>query len=107
MTIYASGAYLQTRGTARASDYTFLGEAPDPWWRAYRDTTAFEHPTLLVTSDGCPWHAYLSGIPSARTDAVGTRSRARLVFSVGGMWRGAGDDHSTADAEHQLSLIHI
>ena len=25
------------------------------------------------------------------------RSRARLVFSVGGMWRGAGDDRSTAE----------
>ena len=27
---------------------------------------------------------------------MGTRSRARLVFAVGGMWRGAGDDRSTA-----------
>ena len=32
-----------------------------------------------------------------RITAVGTRSRARLVFSVGGMWRGAGDDRSTAE----------
>jgi hypothetical protein len=84
MTIYASGAYLQTRGTARASDYTFLGEAPHhPWWREYRDTTAFDHPTLLVTSDGYPWHAYLSGIPSARTDAVGTVVRYTLVLTGG------------------------
>ena len=38
--------------------------------------------------------------PSAfdtRITAVATRSRARLVFSVGGMWRGAGDDRSTAE----------
>ena len=31
-----------------------------------------------------------------RITAVATRSRARLVFAVGGMWRGAGDDRSTA-----------
>jgi hypothetical protein len=29
--------------------------------------------------------------------ALATRSRARLVFSVGGMWRGDGDDRSTAE----------
>jgi hypothetical protein len=28
--------------------------------------------------------------------ALTTRSRAKLVFTVGGMWRGAGDDRSTA-----------
>ena len=32
-----------------------------------------------------------------RITAVATRSRARLVFSVGGMWRGTGDDRSTAE----------
>ena len=32
-----------------------------------------------------------------RITAVAARSRARLVFSVGGMWRGAGDDRSTAE----------
>jgi hypothetical protein len=32
-----------------------------------------------------------------RITAVGTRSRAKLVFGVGGMWRGAGDDRSTAE----------
>ncbi len=84
MTIYASGAHLQTRGTGRAGDYTFLGEAPpSPWWREYRDTTAFDHPTLLVESYGRPWHAYLSGIPSARTDAVGTVVRYTLVLTGG------------------------
>ena len=74
-------AYLQTRGTARASDYTFLGAAPaEPWWRSYRDATAFDHPTVLVTSDGERWAAYLSGIPSARMDAVGTVVRYTLVL---------------------------
>ena len=30
-------AFVQTRGTARATDYAFLGGAPpEPWWRAYR-----------------------------------------------------------------------
>jgi hypothetical protein len=28
---------------------------------------------------------------------VAAHSRARLVFAVGGMWRGAGDDRSTAE----------
>jgi hypothetical protein len=32
-----------------------------------------------------------------RITALGTRSRAKLLFSVGGMWRGAGDDRSTAE----------
>ena len=32
-----------------------------------------------------------------RITAVTTRSRAKLVFRVGGMWRGAGDDRSTAE----------
>jgi hypothetical protein len=38
--------------------------------------------------------------PSAfdtRITAVATRSRAKLVFSVGGMWRGTSDDRSTAE----------
>ena len=38
-----------------------------------------------------------------RITAVGTRSRARLVFSVGGMWRGAGDDRSTAELSGVVS----
>jgi hypothetical protein len=32
-----------------------------------------------------------------RITAVAPRSRARLVFRVGGMWRGEGDDRSTAE----------
>jgi hypothetical protein len=73
--------FVQTRGAARATDYAFLGGAPaQPWWRAYRDATAFDHPTVLVTSDGERWAAYLSGIPSARVDAVGTVVRYTLVL---------------------------
>jgi hypothetical protein len=74
-------AFVQTRGTARATDYAFLGSAPpERWWRAYRDATAFDHPTVLVTSDGARWAAYLSGVPSARVDAVGTVVRYTLVL---------------------------
>jgi hypothetical protein len=73
--------FVQTRGSARALDYAFLGGAPpQPWWRAYRDATAFDHPTVLVRSDGVRWAAYLSGIPSARVDAVGTVVRYTLVL---------------------------
>jgi hypothetical protein len=73
--------FLQTRGTARATDYAFLGGAPpEPWWRDYRDATAFDHPTVLVSSDGDRWAAYLSGIPAARVDAVGTVVRYTLVL---------------------------
>ena len=73
--------FVQTRGTARATDYAFLGGAPpEPWWRAYRDATAFDHPTVLVTSDGGGWAAYLSGVPSSRVDAVGTVVRYTLVL---------------------------
>jgi hypothetical protein len=72
---------VQTRGAARATDYAFLGAAPpEPWWRAYRDVTAFDHPTVLVVSDGAHWTAYLSGIPSFRVDAVGTVVRYTLVL---------------------------
>ncbi len=74
-------AFVQTRGAARAGDYAFLGHAPEePWWRAYRDATAFDHPTVLVTADGERWAAYLSGIPSGRVDAVGRVVRYTLVL---------------------------
>jgi hypothetical protein len=73
--------FVQTRGSARALDYAFLGGAPpQPWWRAYREATAFDHPTVLVRSDGERWAAYLSGVPSARVDAVGTVVRYTLVL---------------------------
>ena len=81
MTTLDVRVFVQTRGTARATDYAFLGAAPpEPWWRAYRDVTAFDHPTVLVVSDGACWAAYLSGIPSFRVDAVGTVVRYTLVL---------------------------
>jgi hypothetical protein len=36
------------------------------------------------------------GTFDTRITAVAARSRARLVFAVGGLWRGTGDDRSTA-----------
>jgi len=73
--------FVQTRGAARASDYCFLGQAPHtPWWRTYRDQTTFDHPTLIMHSDGSGWQAYLSGIPSTRVDAVGTAVRYTVAL---------------------------
>lgn len=72
-------AYLRTRGRTR--DYTFLGDAPkEPWWTRYGNQTAFEEPTLLAESDGATWRVWLSGIPSSRTDRVGTPIRYSLVL---------------------------
>lgn len=74
-------AYLRTRGRTR--DYTFLGDAPkEPWWTRYGNQTAFEEPTLLAESDGGTWRVWLSGIPSSRTDRVGTPIRYSLVIEA-------------------------
>lgn len=105
-------AAVQTRGRVRSADYAFLGDAPqDPWWRAYGGHTTFEHPTVLVHSDGEVWSAFLSGIPSRRHDAVGTTIRFTLVLGGGsaqagpvlalvGTWLAdlAGDGSAVGDA---------
>lgn len=76
-----TAAYVNTRGRERHRDYQFVGPAPpSSWWRAYADHTTFEHPTVLVQSDGTGWQAYLSGIPSRRRDAVGTVIRYTVVL---------------------------
>lgn len=72
-------AYVQTRGTT--VDYAFLGAAPaSRWWLAFRDATSFEQPTLIVTGKSGQWCCYLSGIPSQRTDRVGTAIRYTVVL---------------------------
>ncbi|MGD9888969.1 MAG: hypothetical protein AB7S56_06870 [Halothiobacillaceae bacterium] len=72
-------AYVQTRG--KNTDYQFLGASPpDAWWQDFRDASSFEQPTLIVKGDTHTWHAYLSGIASARTDRVGTTIRYTLVI---------------------------
>jgi len=72
-------AYVQTRGTT--ADYAFLGAAPaSRWWMAFRDATSFEQPTMIVSGDRAEWRCYLSGIPSRRTDRVGTAIRYTVIL---------------------------
>ncbi|MFD7815627.1 hypothetical protein ACFV6E_22245 [Streptomyces sp. NPDC059785] len=74
--------YVMFRARRRDRDYDYLGAAPPAqWWRSYAEVADFEYPTLLVESDASGWRAYLSGIRSARTDAVGTPLRFTLVLS--------------------------
>jgi hypothetical protein len=81
-----TAVHVQTRGRPRHRDYGFLGAGPErPWWRGYAGHTAFERPTVLVESDGAGYRAYLSGIPSARRDAVGTVIRYTLVVEEDGV----------------------
>jgi hypothetical protein len=88
-------AWLHTRGRARHRDYRFLGPAPQPaWWREYAGETTFEQPTILVRSDGGSWQAYLSGIPSARRDAVGSTIRFSVVLAG-----------AAGQGEHALALV--
>jgi hypothetical protein len=49
-----------------------------------------------VTVGPDPGAASEEALFNTRITAVAARSRARLVFTVGGMWRGDGDDRSTA-----------
>ncbi len=76
--------YIQTRGTNK--DYLFLGGRPENsgWWLNYKDYTAFEQPTLVFESDSRGGRIYLSAIPSARKDKVGSVIRYTLVvqFSI-------------------------
>lgn len=71
--------YVQTRGTT--ADYAFLGTAPaSRWWLAFADATSFERPTVIVNADQREWRCYLSGIPSRRTDRVGTVIRYTVIL---------------------------
>lgn len=71
--------YVQTRGTT--ADYAFLGDAPaSRWWLDFRDATSFEQPTLIVTFNSGEWRCYFSGIPSRRTDRVGTAIRYTILL---------------------------
>lgn len=72
--------HIETRG--RTADYAFLGAPPsERWWLDFRDFTSFEQPTILVVSDGARWRSYVSGIPSARRDRVGTTIYYAVVAS--------------------------
>ena len=69
-------AHLMTRGTPRRLDYRFLGAGPvQRWWRPVQDWVALEQPEVIV----CGRSLLISGIPSARRDAIGTAIRYTLV----------------------------
>jgi hypothetical protein len=104
-----TAVHVQTRGRPRHRDYGFLGAGPDrPWWRAYAEHTAFERPTVLVESDGRGHRAYLSGIPSARRDAVGTVIRYTLVVEHSGIDSGidGGSGGAAPDPTGVVALVH-
>jgi hypothetical protein len=69
-------AHLMTRGTPRRLDYRFLGPGPvERWWRPVQDWVVLEQPEVIV----CGRSLLVSGIPSARRDAIGTAIRYTLV----------------------------
>lgn len=87
----STSAFVNTRGRVRHRDYDFLCAAPpEAWWRGYAGHTTFERPTILVESDGERHRMYLSGIPSARRDAVGSTIRYTVVVEDGPDDRGEG-----------------
>ncbi|MEU8861769.1 hypothetical protein [Streptomyces umbrinus] len=73
--------YLRTRGAPRKLDYAFLGAAPGSrWWDTYSELTATERPCLLAVTSKDRWQVLISGVPSARTDSVGTLVYYTLVL---------------------------
>jgi hypothetical protein len=71
-----TAAHLMTRGTPRRLDYRFLGAGPvQRWWRPVQDWVVLEQPEVIV----CGRSLLISGIPSARRDAIGTAIRYTLV----------------------------
>ncbi|MEU4468023.1 hypothetical protein AB0G20_30815 [Streptomyces sp. NPDC024017] len=77
-------AHLMTRGTRRRHDYAFLGEAPpDQWWNTLARWVFMESEELVIRrrEDGRTG-LVISGIPSQRTDAIGTRIRHTLVVDA-------------------------
>ncbi|WP_149038577.1 hypothetical protein [Kitasatospora sp. MBT63] len=73
-------AYLMTRGTPRRLDYAFLGDAPpQPWWEAVAPWQLAEDAELVVRRTAGRTAVMLSGIPSGRTDVVGTAIRHTVV----------------------------
>lgn len=74
-------AYLMTRGTLRGQDYTFLGEPPaEQWWDTVAPWVFLESEELIVRRRGKGTTGLvISGIPSRRTDVLGTRVRHTVV----------------------------
>ncbi|MGH3864929.1 MAG: hypothetical protein ACRDQ4_02120 [Pseudonocardiaceae bacterium] len=106
-------ATVMTRGNLRSHDYSYFPPVVgDSWWRAYRDETSFEHPTLLLESNRGDWRLYAGGIPSDRCDSTGTRIQYSCILTGKLM---LDDDVSTARSlisswirdEDRSSLGHV
>ncbi|MEU5345633.1 hypothetical protein AB0H18_33175 [Streptomyces sp. NPDC020766] len=76
--------HLMTRGTRRRHDYAFLGEAPpDQWWQTLARWVFMESEELIIRrQESGRTGLVISGIPSQRTDAIGTRIRHTLVVDA-------------------------
>jgi hypothetical protein len=73
---------VMTRGKLRGHDYSYFPSVTgNSWWRAYRDETSFEHPTLLLESGQGDWRLYAGGIPSDRHDSTGTPIQYSCIFT--------------------------
>jgi hypothetical protein len=78
-------AYLMTRGTPRRLDYAFLGDGPDDrWWAPLDDWVVLERPEVIVRGAPGGSGVLVSGIPSARRDAIGTPIRFTVVLEGAG-----------------------
>ncbi|MGW1781907.1 hypothetical protein ACWCQQ_22590 [Streptomyces sp. NPDC002143] len=77
-------AHLMTRGTRRRHDYAFLGEVPpDQWWKELARWVLLESEELVIRrQENGRTGLVVSGIPSRRTDAIGTRIRHTLVVDA-------------------------
>ncbi|MBT3151258.1 hypothetical protein HTV45_10245 [Streptomyces sp. CHD11] len=75
-------AHLMTRGTLRGHDYTFLGDSPaEQWWDTVAGWVFMESEELIVRRNGESGAGLvISGIPSRRTDVLGTRVRHTVVL---------------------------
>ncbi|MEU2283236.1 hypothetical protein ABZ614_15130 [Streptomyces sp. NPDC013178] len=91
--------HLRTRGAPRPLDYDFLNSRPvSRWWDAYSDVTATERPCFLSVADHDQWRVLVSGVPSVRTDSVGTLIFYTLVLE------GAHDGTTAEDRALVLAL---
>ncbi|MFB6908219.1 hypothetical protein ACFCWB_28480 [Streptomyces bacillaris] len=70
-----------TRGTERRMDYAFLGQSPPLWWwDGLTEWLLLEAEELVLNRpDGESAGLLLSGIPSGRSDVIGTRIRYTVV----------------------------
>jgi hypothetical protein len=73
--------YLMTRGTSRGHDYQFIGDEPaERWWDPLAKQVVLEEPELIVAARDGRLGILISGLPSARRDAIGTALRYTVVI---------------------------